>query len=244
MWEFLYASQQRPINNILQQAATIGDLMPDKRNQYKSGGNINIAKDKSAINTGTGAAAAGNISGTLNLNLAALRETEDPKDKELVDLISQLRSAIEAPDCALDDRFKQRALLYLDNLASLAKDQPEDLLKSAKDNLDDLADIADKGSKLANFAKEHLPTFTAAIAALRLWFGLWSGDAEVIELLGRSRYSAASSANSSQRSVEVSIACSNSAIRAESFSTAEKPSGGLRCNVFSISTFSASILGI
>ena len=172
MWEFLYASQQRPINNILQQAATIGDLMPDKRNQYKSGGNINIAKDKSAINTGTGAAAAGNISGNLNLNLAALRETEDPKDKELVDLITQLRTAIEAPDCALDDRFKQRALLYLDNLASLAKDQPEDLLKSAEDNLDDLADIADEGSKLANFAKEHLPAFTAAIAALRLWFGL------------------------------------------------------------------------
>ena len=172
MDRLLYTSQQRPIHILQQQADTIGDTMPDKSTKYESGGDINIAKGKSAINTGTGAAAAGNISGNITLNLAALSESEDPKDKELVDLITQLRTAIEAPDCDIDNRFKQRALGYLDNLTSLAKDKPQDLLKSAKDNLDDLADIADKGSKLANFAKEHLPTFTAAIGALRLWFGV------------------------------------------------------------------------
>lgn len=85
--------------------------------------------------------------------------------------------AVEIPTCGLDDLYKTRALEYLDNLATLAKDSPAkaaptDLLKTAKDNLDDLADIAEKGSKLANFAKEHLPTFTAALTALRLWFGL------------------------------------------------------------------------
>ena len=170
MDRLLYTSQQRPIYILQQQADTIGDTMPDNRTKYESGGDINIAKGKSAINTGTGAAAAGNISGNITLNLAALSESEDPKDKELVDLITQLRTAIEAPDCDLDDRHKQRALGYLDNLASLAKDKPQDLLKNAKDNLDDLSDIADKGSKLANFAKEHLPTFTAAIGALRIWF--------------------------------------------------------------------------
>ena len=170
MDRLLYTSQQRPIYILQQQADTIGDTMPDNRTKYESGGDINIAKGKSAINTGTGAAAAGNISGNITLNLAALSESEDPKDKELVDLITQLRTAIEAPDCDLDDRFKQRALGYLDNLTSLAKDKPQDLLKSAKDNLDDLSDIADKGSKLANFAKEHLPTFIAAIGALRIWF--------------------------------------------------------------------------
>ena len=148
--------------------------MTDDSTRTQAGGDIISAGSHNSGVVGkdlTGVAGR-DISGTLNLNLAALRETEDPKDKELVDLITQLRTAIEAPNCALDDRFKQRALLYLDNLASLAKDQPEDLLKSAKDNLDDLADIADKGSKLANFAKDNLPTFTAAIAALRLWFGL------------------------------------------------------------------------
>ena len=170
MDRLLYTSQQRPIYILQQQADTIGDTMPDNRTKYESGGDINIAKGKSAINTGTGAAAAGNISGNITLNLAALSESEDPKDKELVDLITQLRTAIEAPDCDLDDRHKQRALGYLDNLASLAKDKPQDFLKNAKDNLDDLSDIADKGSKLANFAKEHLPTFTAAIGALRIWF--------------------------------------------------------------------------
>jgi hypothetical protein len=138
----------------------------------QAGGDINIAKGKSAINTGTGAAAAGNISGTLNLNLNALRETEDPKAKELVDLIEQLKTAIEDPDSDLDDRYKKRAIEYLDNLAQLAKDKPEDFLKGAKDNLDDLADIADKGSKLATFAEKHLPTFMMAIGALRLWFGV------------------------------------------------------------------------
>ncbi len=151
--------------------------MTDQRNQYKASGDINVAQGKSAINTGTGVAAGGDISGTLTLNLAALRDAEDPKTTELADLLTQLRAAIEAPTCDLDDRYKTRALEYLDNLATLAKnppasDSPTDLLKTAKDNLDDLADIADKGSKLANFAKDHLPTFTAALTALRLWFGL------------------------------------------------------------------------
>ena len=147
--------------------------MTDESSKTQAGGDIISAGSNNSGVVGkdlTGVAGR-DISGTLNLNLAALRESEDPKDKELVDLIAQLRTAIEAPNCDLDDRFKQRALGYLDKLTILAKDKPQDLIKSAKDNLDDLADIADKGSKLANFAKEHLPTFTAAIAALRLWFG-------------------------------------------------------------------------
>jgi len=148
--------------------------MTDESSKTHAGGDIISAGSHNSGVVGkdlTGVAGR-DISGTLNLNLAALRESEDPKDKELVDLIAQLRTAIEAPNCDLDDRFKQRALGYLDKLTILAKDKPQDLIKSAKDNLDDLADIADKGSKLANFAKEHLPTFTAAIAALRLWFGV------------------------------------------------------------------------
>ncbi len=146
--------------------------MTDESSKTQAGGDVISAGSNNSGVVGkdlTGVAGR-DISGTLNLNLAALRESEDPKDKELIDLITQLRTAIEAPDCDLDDRFKQRALGYLDNLTSLAKDKPQDLLKSAKDNLDDLSDIAEKGSKLANFAKEHLPTFTAAIGALRIWF--------------------------------------------------------------------------
>ncbi len=164
----LFGSSKSDINLIQ------ANRMTDESSKTQAGGDIISAGSHNSGVVGkdlTGVAGR-DISGALNLNLAALRETEDPKDKELVDLITQLRSAIEAPNCALDDRFKQRALGYLDNLASLAKDKPDDLLKNAKDNLDDLADIADKGSKLANFAKDHLPTFTAAIAALRLWFGL------------------------------------------------------------------------
>lgn len=173
MERLLLAAQERPITtNIVQQAKTIGDLMPNKSNQYKSGGNINIAKGKSAINTGTGVAAGGDISGDLNLNLAALQETEDPEAKKLVDLVTQMREAIEAPDSELEDRFKQRALEYLDNLTKLAKDQSEDHLKQAKENLDDLTDIAEKGSKLAKFAKDYFPVVTAAIAGIRLWFGI------------------------------------------------------------------------
>jgi uncharacterized protein YjbI with pentapeptide repeats len=158
----------QPTIQLLQANNPTGTIMPN----IQAGGDINIAKGKSAINTGTGAAAAGNISGTLNLNLNALRETEDPKAKELVDLIEQLRKAIEALDSDLDDRYKKRAIEYLNTLTELAKDKPEDILKRAKENLDDLADIADKGSKLATFAEKHLPTFMMAIGALRLWFGV------------------------------------------------------------------------
>ncbi len=148
--------------------------MTDESSKTQAGGDIISAGSNNSGVVGkdlTGVAGR-DISGTLNLNLAALSESKDPKDKELVDLITQLRTAIEAPDCDLDDRFKQRALGYLNKLTSLAKDKPQDLLKSAKDNLDDLADIADKGSKVTNFAKEYLPTFTAAIVALRLWFNV------------------------------------------------------------------------
>jgi hypothetical protein len=81
MERLLFASQQRPVKNILQHTETIGNLMPDRSSQYTSGGDINIAQGKSAINTGTGVAAGGDISGTLTLNLAALRETEDPEAK-------------------------------------------------------------------------------------------------------------------------------------------------------------------
>ena len=89
--------------------------------QYQAGGDVNVAQGKSAIATGTSVAAAGNISGTLNLNLNTLRETEDPKNKELADLIDQLKQAIEAPDSELDDRHKKRAIEYLNKLAELAK---------------------------------------------------------------------------------------------------------------------------
>ncbi len=140
--------------------------------QYQAGGDVNVAQGKSAIATGTSVAAAGNISGTLNLNLNTLRETEDPKNKELADLIDQLKQAIEAPDSELDDRHKKRSIDYLNTLTELAKDKPEGFLKSAKENLDDLTDIADKGSKLATFAEKHLPTFMMAIGALRVWFGI------------------------------------------------------------------------
>jgi uncharacterized protein YjbI with pentapeptide repeats len=147
--------------------------MTDKSTRTQVGGDM-ISADNNAGVVGkdmTGVAGR-DISGTLNLNLAALKKTEDPKAKELVELISQLRQAIEAPDCDLEDRFTQRALEYLDNLTKLAKDQPDDRLKQAKDNLDDLTDIAEKGSKLANFAEEYFPAVTAAIAGIRLWFGV------------------------------------------------------------------------
>jgi hypothetical protein len=171
MMDRWFQSSQRPIQ-VLQANQSTGNLMPDNRIHNEASGDINTATGKSAINTGTGAAAAGNISGALNISLAALGETADPKAKELVDLITQLKTAIKAPDSELDDRYKTRALEYLDNLTKLAKDSPENLLKSAKDNLDDLADIADKGSKLATFAGKYLPTFSAAIVGLRLWFGV------------------------------------------------------------------------
>ncbi|OUC16164.1 MAG: hypothetical protein B0A82_03160 [Alkalinema sp. CACIAM 70d] len=162
----VYSANQRPMNKIIEKGTYFMT--------YKSGRDINVAKDKSAINTGYGAAAAGNISGNLTLNLTALQETQDPKKQELADLISQLRSAIESPDCDLDDRFKTRAIEYLDNLAQLAQEQPtpENYLKKAKENLEDLNDIAEKGSKLATFATKYLPTFTTAIMKLGAWFGV------------------------------------------------------------------------
>ncbi len=147
--------------------------MTDKSTRTQAGGDIISAGNNAGVVGKDMTGVAGrDISGTLNLNLAALKETEDPKAKELVELISQLRQAIEAPNCDLEDRFKQRALEYLDNLTKLAKDQPDNRLKQAKDNLDDLTDIAEKGSKLTNFAKEYFPAVTAAIAGIRLWFGI------------------------------------------------------------------------
>ena len=72
----------------------------------------------------------------------------------------------------LDDRYKKQAIEYLDNLTQLVKDKPEDFLKVLKENLDGLADVADKGAKLATFGEKHLPTFMMTIGALRLWFGI------------------------------------------------------------------------
>jgi hypothetical protein len=117
----------------------------------------------------SGVAAAGK---TLNLNLNTLSASSDPKAQELVDLISQVRDAIQAPDSELEERHQTRALEYLANLTKLAQNPPENHLKTAKENLDDLADIAEKGSKIATFATKYLPTFTAGVAGLRLWFGI------------------------------------------------------------------------
>jgi uncharacterized protein YjbI with pentapeptide repeats len=164
MMERLFHSSQRPI---IQVNNPTGDLMPDNR-----ANNINTAIGKSAISTGSGAAAAGNITNSLNNGLAALSETADPKDKELVDLINQVKEAIEAPDSELEDSHKKRALKYLDNITQLAKDKPENLLEAAEENIDHLANIADKGSKLASFAAKYAPILTAGIAGLRLWFGI------------------------------------------------------------------------
>ena len=171
MMERLWQRPQ-PTINFLNTNNPTGTLMPS--NYVQAGGDAIVAGDNTQGVVGkdmTGVAGR-DISGTLNLNLNALRETEDPKDKELVALIEQLRKAIESPDCDLDDRFKKRSIEYLNTLTELAKDKPEGFLKSAKENLDDLTDIADKGSKLATFAEKHLPTFMMAIGALRLWFGI------------------------------------------------------------------------
>ena len=112
------------------------------------------------------------ISGNLNITLSDLAATEDPKNKQLATLLDQIKKTIESPDCQLDDRYKKRALEYLDNLANLAKEQPENRIEQAKNNLEDLADVADKGSKIATFAEKCFPTFMVAIGALKLWFGL------------------------------------------------------------------------
>jgi uncharacterized protein YjbI with pentapeptide repeats len=161
----------QPTIQVLQANNPTGPLMPN--DHVYGGDNITAGNNNQGVVGKDMTGVAGrDITGTLNLNLNTLRETEDPKAKELVNLIDQLKQAIESPDCDLDDRYKKRAIEYLDNLAQLAKDKPEDFLKGAKDNLDDLADIADKGSKLATFAEKHLPTFMTAIGALRLWFGV------------------------------------------------------------------------
>ena len=149
-----------------------GDTMTDKSTQYLTGDNANIAIGGSAINSGTGAAAAGDISGNLNITLSDLAATEDPKNKELATLLDQIKKTIESPDCELDDRYKKRALEYLDNLANLSNEKPETRIEQAKNNLEDLADIADKGSKIAMFTEKCFPTFMVAIGALKLWFGI------------------------------------------------------------------------
>jgi hypothetical protein len=149
-----------------------GDTVTDKSTQYQTGDNANIAIGRSAINSGTGAAAAGDISGNLNITLSDLAATEDPKNKELATLLDQIKKTIESPDCELDDRYKKRALEYLDNLANLAKENPESRIEQAKNNLEDLADVADKGSKIATFTEKCFPTVMVAIGALKLWFGI------------------------------------------------------------------------
>jgi uncharacterized protein YjbI with pentapeptide repeats len=148
--------------------------MTDKSTKNQAGGDVISVGDNTSgvIGKDLTGVAGRDISGTLNLNLAALRQTEDPQAKDLADLITYVRDAIEAPDCDLDDRHKQRALTYLDNLTQLAKDQPEDRLQQAKDNLDDLTDIAEKGSKLAGFAEKYFPTVMSAISAIGIWFGV------------------------------------------------------------------------
>jgi uncharacterized protein YjbI with pentapeptide repeats len=173
MMDRWFQASQRPIQ-IVQSNQTKGDLMPDNRTQTQAGGDIISAgaNNQGVVGKDQKGVAGRDISGTLTISLAALSETADPKAKELIDLISQVRQAIEAPDSELDDRHKKRALEYLNNLTELAQNNPEDLLKQAKDNLDDLTDIAEKGSELVIFAEKYLPTFTAAIGGLRAWFGI------------------------------------------------------------------------
>ena len=133
MMERLLQKPQAPTQILLAQNPT-GTLMPNTQ----AGGDIITANENQGVVGKDMTGVAGrDISGTLNLNLNALRETEDPKAKELVALIEQLRKAIESPDCDLDDRFKKRSIEYLNTLTELAKDKPEGFLKSAKENLDD-----------------------------------------------------------------------------------------------------------
>jgi uncharacterized protein YjbI with pentapeptide repeats len=173
MMERLFYSSQRPIQ-VLQANNPTGPLMPDNRNQSQAGGDIISVGDgnQGVVGKDLQGVAGRDISGTLNLSLAALSETADPKAKELGALITQLKTAIEAPDSELEARHKTRALEYLDNLTKLAQNPTENHLKTAKENLDDLADIAEKGSKIATFAEKYLPTFSAGVAGLRLWFGI------------------------------------------------------------------------
>ena len=160
----------KPDIKVIQASTTTGDLMPQNQ---ASGDIISVgANNSGVIGKDLKGVAGRDISGNLTITLAALAATEDPKEKELATLLEQVKKTIEAPDCELDDRYKDRALEYLDSLAKLAEEQPENRLKQAKNNLDDLADIADKGSKIATFAERYLPTFVSAIGALKLWFGI------------------------------------------------------------------------
>ena len=160
----------KPEVRIIQANTPTGDLMPQNQ---ASGDIISVgANNSGVIGKDLTGVAGRDISGNLTITLAALAATEDPKEKELATLLEQVKKTIEAPDCELDDRFKDRALEYLDSLAKLAEEQPENRLKQAKNNLDDLADIADKGSKIATFAEKYLPTFVSAIGALKVWFGI------------------------------------------------------------------------
>jgi uncharacterized protein YjbI with pentapeptide repeats len=164
-----FLNKPQSIVQVLQATNPTGTLMP----YQQAGGDIITADNNQGVVGKDMMGVAGrDISGSLTLNLNTLRETEDPKSKDLADLIDQLKQAIEATDSELDDRHKKRAIKYLNNLTQLAKDKPEDFLKGAKDNLDDLADIADKGSKFATFAAKYFPTVMTAIDALRLWFGV------------------------------------------------------------------------
>jgi hypothetical protein len=75
--------QPSTTNMTLLQGPTQGDTMTDQSTQYQTGDNANIAIGGSAINSGTGAVAVGDISGNLNITLSDLAATEDPKNKEL-----------------------------------------------------------------------------------------------------------------------------------------------------------------
>jgi Pentapeptide repeats (8 copies) len=170
----LLINKPAPPIQLLQANHPTGPLMPDNRTQTQVGGdNISVGdNNQGVVGKDLQGVAGRDISGTLTLSLAALSATDDPKAKALAELITQLKTAIEAPDSELEARHKTRALEYLDNLTKLAQTKPENHLKTAKENLDDLADIAEKGSKLATFAAKYLPPFTAGVAGLRLWFGI------------------------------------------------------------------------
>jgi hypothetical protein len=72
-----------------------------------------------------------------------------------------------------DDRYKKRALEYLDNLANLTK-KPETRIEQAKTISRRSADIADKRFKIAIvYSGEMFPNFHGCGSVLsKLWFGI------------------------------------------------------------------------
>ncbi|NES92959.1 hypothetical protein [Okeania sp. SIO2B9] len=101
--------------------------------------------------------AGGDFSGNVTQTITQLKESTQPEDAKMGDLLEKLQTVIEDNDSGLSERDKTKALKHLNAIAKLAKDRNNSNLKDLAENaLDALPTILKRGTGLLKLIESQL----------------------------------------------------------------------------------------